>query len=88
MIDTETQLTKEERTAIKEAVESVIESAFKREKDPLKRRILVLQIGGYADYESSVACLYRSFKELKEKKNQKDEFYDFVMWREEVEGEE
>ena len=77
-IDYSVQLTDHEKDLISSVVEEVIKNIFRREKDIVKRRILVSCIGSFADYQAAMETtrkVHNIQTYLLRKKRKEEEYY-------------
>lgn len=71
LIDTKTRLTEKERNILGRAVKKVINSVFEREKNSLRLRILTDKIAMEAQFQTTLAIIYKEFELLEAAKKLK-----------------
>lgn len=71
LIDTKTHLTEKEKSILGRAVKKVINSVFEREKNSLRLRILTDKIAIEAQFQTTLAIIYKEFELLEAAKKSK-----------------
>jgi len=71
-IDHNTYLTKEEENILGGAVKKIIDSIFKREKDPIKRRLLIHTIDQNAAFRATIYASIKTWRWLSECRKDKE----------------
>lgn len=71
LIDTKTHLTEKEKGILGRAVKKITNSVFEREKNPLKLRILTDKIAMEAQFQTTLAIIYKEFELLEAAKKLK-----------------